>query len=275
MTYPPDFYIIRSNMNDFIPSPLNAEPAASPTPKCFWSAWATAGLGAVILFALFLVTLVVVVIMSFAIGLFQMDTPFNIEGFINAIYAHVGLLTAVSGIVAYTVAGVLTIAFIKARRGASIAKYLGLRRITWKAMLLLVLITAIFVTLVTLIGSFFQADESDTKNLVEIYNTSTWPVLLWIAVVVFAPIIEELIFRGFLFEGFRNSRIGLIGAILLTSIVFTILHIGYSVSSLGAVFVFGLILGTVRHKTGSLWSTILMHALYNAVGMSLITLNVG
>jgi membrane protease YdiL (CAAX protease family) len=63
--------------------------------------------------------------------------------------------------------------------------------------------------------------------------------------------------------------------VVLTSLVWTALHVGYSLYSLGAIFVFGIILGFVRYRTGSLWSTVIMHAFYNAVGVSLIALNLG
>ena len=62
---------------------------------------------------------------------------------------------------------------------------------------------------------------------------------------------------------------------LLTSLVWTVLHAGYSLFSLGAIFFFGIVLGYVRYRTGSLWGTVLMHAFYNTVGMVLIALNLG
>jgi membrane protease YdiL (CAAX protease family) len=61
----------------------------------------------------------------------------------------------------------------------------------------------------------------------------------------------------------------------VTSFIWTGLHAGYGVSSLGAIFIFGLVLGAVRYKTGSLWGTMAMHAFYNAVGMTLVALNIG
>jgi hypothetical protein len=254
---------------------LNPEPVTPPAEKRVWGPWATAGFGAVVLVVLFLMMVFIVVILAVVFALYQMDTTFTVERFTDSIYSYMGLLVSISGIVAYAAAAGLTIAFIKIRGGAGIAEYLGLKRINWKTALVLVLITAAFLTLAALVNYYFHVEENDTKTLVDIYNTTIWPILLWIAVVVFAPIFEESFFRGFLFEGFRRSRLGLIGTIVLTSVVWTILHIGYSVSSLGTIFIFGLVLGAVRYKTGSLWGTMLMHACYNTVGMALIALNIG
>jgi membrane protease YdiL (CAAX protease family) len=263
-----------SMMNDL--PVINPEiPAPPPAEKRYWGGRATAGYGAVILAALFLVMIFVVVILAIAVAISHMDTTFTIESFTDSIYAYMGLLVSISSIVAYAAAAGLTLVFIKIRGGAGIAEYLGLKRINWKTALVLALITAVFLGLSALVNYYFHVEEGDTQTLVDIYNTSIWPVLLWIAVVIFAPIFEESFFRGFAFEGFRRSRLGLIGTIIVTSIVWTSLHVGYSVSSLGAIFIFGLVLGFVRYKTGSLWGTMLMHAVYNVVGMTLIALNIG
>ena len=256
-----------SLINPGIPAPL-AE-------KRVWGGWATAGFGAVILVVLFLVMVFVIVIVAVVMALLQMDATFTIEGFTGSINSYMGLLISISGIVAYAAAAGLTLAFIKVRGGAGIAEYLGLKRINWKTVLVLVLITAAYLGLSALVNYYFHVEENDTNTLVDIYKTSVWPVLLWITVVIFAPICEESLFRGFLFEGFRRSRLGLIGTIVLTSIVWTGLHVGYSVSSLWTIFIFGLVLGAVRYKTGSLWGTMAMHAFYNAVGMTLVALNIG
>jgi membrane protease YdiL (CAAX protease family) len=136
-------------------------------------------------------------------------------------------------------------------------------------------IAAVFVALEALVSVYWGVGEDSTNIMTDIYDTAVWPVLLWIAIVAFAPFFEEPLIRGFLFEGFRRSRFGLVGAIFLTSLIWTCLHIGYNMYSLGAIFCFGLVLGAVRYKTGSLWSTVLMHAFNNAVGMALIAFNIG
>jgi membrane protease YdiL (CAAX protease family) len=248
---------------------------APPPEKRVWGGWATAGFGAVILFVLFLVMIVIMIIAAVIIAFSQPNTSFTIENFTGTINSYMGLLVSVSGIVAYIASTGMTLAFIKARGRAGIAEYLGLKRINWKTVLVLAAIILIYLGLTALVTGIFNVKDTDTKALENIYKTAVWPVLLWILVVILAPIAEETLFRGFLFEGFRRSRLGLVGTILVTSLVWTALHAGYSVSSLGAIFVIGLVMGVVRYKTGSLWSTMLMHALYNAVGMTMIALSIG
>jgi len=54
-----------------------------------------------------------------------------------------------------------------------------------------------------------------------------WVPLFGIAAVVFAPLFEEGFFRGFLFVGFKQSRLGSFGTILITSAAWAALHIQY------------------------------------------------
>lgn len=246
-----------------------------PPEERIWGPWATAGFGVVIIFAFFMVMLVIVGIIAVWLMVSQGAMLSDPQDAMDLVMGRLGLLIAVGGIGSYTVGVLLILAVIKVRRGKSIGDYLGLKRVGWKAVLLCLLITAVYLVLVDVIATLTGIQDEDTGILIDAYNTSVWPALFWIAVVVFAPIFEEPFARGFLFEGFRRSSLGLTGAVVLTSLVWTALHVGYSWYSLGAIFVFGIILGFVRYRTRSLWSTVIMHAFYNAVGVTLIALNLG
>lgn len=102
-------------------------------------------------------------------------------------------------------------------------------------------------------------DRPISEIIVEVYDTSEWPSLLRVATIIFAPVLEEVFFCGFPFEGFRQSRLSFIGAIGLTALVWSLFHVQYAVYEIATIFVFGIVLGIVRLKTGSLWSPMLMH----------------
>ena len=82
---------------------------------------------------------------------------------------------------------------------------------------------------------------------------------------VAAPIIEEFIFRGFLFTGLEKSRVGGLGAVLITAACWSVLHIQYDAYEIATIFVMGVGLGFARLKTRSLYLSILLHALNNAI----------
>ena len=85
------------------------------------------------------------------------------------------------------------------------------------------------------------------------------------AIVVAAPVFEELAFRGFLLEGLRRGPLGDAGAVIVTSFAWAAVHLQYDVYEIGTIVVFGLILGAARLAGGSLWVPITMHVLVNLV----------
>lgn len=92
-----------------------------------------------------------------------------------------------------------------------------------------------------------------------------------IAVVVLAPIGEEILYRGFAFTGLR-ARLGAVGAATLTSVVFALVHLGpgVGVGILPVTFILGLAFAAIYHRTRSLLLAIGAHALHN--GFTIITL---
>ena len=87
--------------------------------------------------------------------------------------------------------------------------------------------------------------------------------LLLLAFCVAAPITEELFARGFLYRGWSETFLRPAGAIVLSSLVWTALHLQYDWFFLGEVFSIGLLLGYLRYRSGSIWLTILLHGLNN------------
>lgn len=103
------------------------------------------------------------------------------------------------------------------------------------------------------------------ESMYEAYTTAGWLPLLWGAIIVAAPLGEEMVFRGFMFEGLHRSPVGATGAILLPALVWSALHVQYDWYGIATVFVGGLILGMARLKTGSLYVPIFMHAVWGLV----------
>jgi hypothetical protein len=93
------------------------------------------------------------------------------------------------------------------------------------------------------------------------------PWILWLAVIVAAPLFEELFFRGFVIKGLAESRLGWQGAVLISSCLWSLIHLQYKPYELSFVFLLGLILGVARVKTGSTLLTFLLHSLVNLTAM--------
>ena len=91
--------------------------------------------------------------------------------------------------------------------------------------------------------------------------------LLWFAIVVAAPVAEEIIFRGFIFRGWvQPSQRPMLG-ILMVSVLFAIIHIQYNWFGILQVFLIGLLLTWTRWRSGSTLLTMVMHVIANFYAM--------
>ena len=84
-----------------------------------------------------------------------------------------------------------------------------------------------------------------------------------------APVYEELIFRGILFP-YIVRHFGIAGGVLAVSVVFGLIHT--HIPSILPLFLLSVALCLVYWRTGSLWVSIGMHAIFNAIGILAIKL---
>ena len=104
---------------------------------------------------------------------------------------------------------------------------------------------------------------------VETYRSAKdagWLFGLIIAIVIFAPIGEEIAFRGFLYLGWaRPGRE--FHAIGIIALVWAVMHLQYDWVGITQIFATGLLLGWFRWASGSTTLAIMMHALINLEAM--------
>ena len=170
-----------------------------------------------------------------------------------------GLLIAVSAIAGAAASVPLIPLFISLRKGPSVTDYLGLRRVPLRTILAALAISFVFLALQERVTILLNRPVIPEWQF-EVYRTSVFPPLLWVALIAAAPAFEETLFRGFLLEGFRHSRMGGAGAVLLTSFLWASLHTQYGPYEIAQIFLFGLLLGAMRLKMRSLWPCYAVHA---------------
>ncbi|HEX3038855.1 MAG TPA: CPBP family intramembrane glutamic endopeptidase, partial [Caproiciproducens sp.] len=90
-------------------------------------------------------------------------------------------------------------------------------------------------------------------------------ILYGIMVAVIPPIVEELLFRGMVLHGLRRYGDGF--AVVVSSILFGLYH-GNFVQIVFAFFS-GIAMALVVVKTGSLWASVLVHFINNAVAFAI------
>lgn len=95
-------------------------------------------------------------------------------------------------------------------------------------------------------------------------------IIIAISLVILPPIVEEIVFRGFLFRGLRRSFTPVIAA-LITSVLFAVPHSWQSTdghtlwNAAIDTFSLSLVLCYLRERTGTLWAGISVHALKNLI----------
>lgn len=86
--------------------------------------------------------------------------------------------------------------------------------------------------------------------------------MVFVALVVLPPLVEELLFRGFILKGFlKNMRF--FGAALFTSILFGVAHGQWNVAI--DTFALSIVLCYLVQKTGTIWPSIFLHAFKNFI----------
>ncbi len=129
-----------------------------------------------------------------------------------------------------------------------------------------------YIAIALLLAALLQPEQEDvTRDLGfgEGVLGSTAAALL---IVVAAPISEEMFFRGFLFAGVRSSAPFIVAAVISSGIWGLFHYTGPD--SWGVVLqlaVFGVALSWLYERTGSIWPTIGVHALNNAIAFALLT----
>lgn len=120
---------------------------------------------------------------------------------------------------------------------------------------------------------FFGEPEPVEQMLLDDLGSSAFVVVLtYVAVVLMAPVVEELIYRGVLFQAARR-RLGLFGGVALSALVFTVVHVElfqpFQPVGLGGLLLLGAWLALMFHRSGSLTVPIVGHAVFNAINLSL------
>lgn len=141
--------------------------------------------------------------------------------------------------------------------------YLGL---AWPSLRQIAACSALLVTFVVITDGLTALTGRPVVHdfMRQIHATAGFAPLLWFALVVAAPIGEELVFRGFLLAP-RGSRLVAMAGLIGSSLVWAAMHLQYELFGIATIFAGGLLLGAIRLRTGSTMLTILMHALMNAI----------
>jgi uncharacterized protein len=227
-----------------------------------WPLWPTLGFSALIIATLLGVSTAIALL---AIAMLMAQTPALETQALAQVAKGLetnGLLLAVSTLAADTIGMGLIYLFVRLRRSITVPEYLGLRSISVKTFVLWHIVLLGFLGFSELLTKLFH--QSDQFLVRAFTSTHHW-VPLFIAVVIVGPLFEELFFRGFMIPGIAQSKLGPTGAILISSGIWAVIHLQYSLFFMGVIFVFGLLLGYAQLKTRSIYVPLAMHSFNNLI----------
>ena len=202
---------------------------------------------------------VIVLVEALIVGIFDPD------------FDTLGATLALQAGLAATMVGV---AFVAANPGAGLspAAALGLRRPMRPSLGISALAYVVYVGCAIVIGLLLQPEQEDVTRDLGFGESALGSIAAGFLIVVAAPLTEEIFFRGFIFAGLRRAM-PFVAAAGISAGVWGVFHFTGS-DSWGVVVqltVFGIILAWLYERTGSIWPTIAVHAVNNAIAFAILT----
>ena len=144
------------------------------------------------------------------------------------------------------------------------------KRIRVSSALMTVLYVVLLFPLVTFINSISMlfVDNTIVELSDQILMMPMWQMFLSIG--LFGPFVEEVVFRGFFLQSYqRTGRI--IGSMILSSILFGMMHMNFNQFAYGAVM--GIMLALLYEATGTITTSFLAHATFNTIEVVMMYAN--
>lgn len=136
----------------------------------------------------------------------------------------------------------------------------------------LILVNLVMLPLRFVFPERFSVEEVErrARELVEATQGWWWLAIIFV-VVIGAPAIEELVYRGFI-QGSLQRRLAPVVALVLSAVWFTVVHL--QPIEFPGLFAFALVLGWCRMRTGNIGMAWVAHVAFNVAGLSLVVLTV-
>lgn len=205
---------------------------------------------------------IIIISAYFAINSAIIFGNINQINFENLIINKMGIILVVSSLIS-----LIIYVLIFKIRDKSFMKNLSFKKIPVKYALFLSLfsicISLFTISLVNILTPVFPDYSKVSQDMATGMNS----ILGILAVVLFAPIFEEILFRGLIFkELYKSSPLWL--ALILQAIIFGVAH-GNKLQFI-YTFILGLALALTYHWSNSIITPIILHCTYNILGTLLV-----
>lgn len=159
----------------------------------------------------------------------------------------------------------LFLIFCKGRKNESI----GFRRMKISTCFMTVLFAFLCMPLSGVLNAITMFFVDNTVSLIQDDLLAMGLPMVVLMVGIYGPFCEEFVFRGLLYRGYKKSG-GALEAVLLSALTFGMMHL--NINQALYAFVLGIMFAFLVEATGSLWSSVLCHVVFNSWQVGLMFL---
>ena len=187
--------------------------------------------------------------------------------------SSIGLVDILFSNIIFLIVGAVIFALASFSRGRKPKHVFGLRKRSQKYIIIITMagmfVAYISVFIGSIISNFLLSTEEPKKeDLQEIVQTLmtnddiSLKIAIALSAIIFAPLIEEVIFRGYLYPVIKRFSHPIFSCVI-TSLLFAVIH--SNLEGLMPLFLLAIVLTIFYEISKSIWVPILMHACFNGV----------
>ena len=207
---------------------------------------------------------------------FASSTDFNqqvVENSENEDPSSIGLMDILLSNIIFLIVGAVIFTLASFSRGRQPKHVFGLRKRSQKYIIIITMAGMFVAYIAVFIGSIISSfllstGEPKKENLQEIVQTLmtnddiSLKIAIALSAIIFAPLIEEVIFRGYLYPVIKRFSHPIFSCVI-TSLLFAVIH--SNLEGLIPLFLLAIVLTIFYEISKSIWVPILMHACFNGV----------
>ncbi|OKY25614.1 CPBP family intramembrane glutamic endopeptidase [Thalassotalea sp. PP2-459] len=126
-----------------------------------------------------------------------------------------------------------------------------------------------FCTFISICFTFcYQWFDIEQSDFLDRLSDSALTLLLgFIVICLIGPVLEEIVYRGILFTVLQRTGMHTSLVLIITTSIFTFIHVQYDAQQLAFIFIYGLLLGIIRYKTNNILLCIAIHMIHNVYNL--------
>ena len=207
---------------------------------------------------------------------FASSTDFNqqvVENSENKDPSSIGLVDILLSNIIFLIVGAVIFALASFSRGRKPKHVFGLRKRSKKYIIIITMAGMFVAYIAVFIGSVIsnfllstgEPKKEDLQEIVQTLMTNddiSLKIAIALSAIIFAPLIEEVIFRGYLYPVIKRFSHPIFSCVI-TSLLFAVIH--SNLEGLMPLFLLAIVLTIFYEISKSIWVPILMHACFNGV----------